>query len=179
MELKTHFLCKYKSSLNQFFCMNLWGNPAALAHKTRERKRREFKWWVRSVFKAEIYMAEHKHSWFQYTCMEISWVSGNCTCSCLFSFQTSSVAPLSLLDSIPAQLTHTDLLLLKLVAHAGTHGHLFVAISLSQTSSVKLHSCVSLEIILWKPVWHSIWATWEVLSIEKGFKGRFNLEWCW
>jgi hypothetical protein len=41
---------------------------------------------------------------------------------------------------------------LKLAAHAGTHDHAFVAISLSQTSSIKLHSCVSVEIILWEAV---------------------------
>jgi hypothetical protein len=114
VELKAHFLCKYKTSLNQFFCKNIWGIQK-LWHIKAQREREENSSDEKDQSsKQRFYMAEHKHSWFQYTCMEISWVSWNCTCSCLFSFQTSSVAPLSLLDSIPAQLTHTGLLLLNI-----------------------------------------------------------------
>lgn len=40
VELKPHFLCKYKSSLNQFFCMNLWGIQQ-LWHIKPEREREE------------------------------------------------------------------------------------------------------------------------------------------
>jgi hypothetical protein len=40
VELKPHFLCKCKSSLNQFFCMNLWGIQQ-LWHIKPEREREE------------------------------------------------------------------------------------------------------------------------------------------
>lgn len=39
VELKTHFLCKYKTSLNEF-CMNIWGIQQ-LWHIKAEREREE------------------------------------------------------------------------------------------------------------------------------------------
>jgi polyphosphate kinase len=40
VQLKTHFLCKYKTSLNEFFCMNI-GGIQQLWHIKAERERED------------------------------------------------------------------------------------------------------------------------------------------